>query len=125
MSAHTARVQALAPHVTYIIGIDEDKAMVKLYNEIAIRQGHPTCYMRAIDGDIMKRVWGDLDKDPDTEKLDKDTNEAMKKKATEAEEAAARKRLEPFKDFNLAVIAVGSFLLVLILNDINAHCPRI
>lgn len=45
--------QALAPHVSNIVGVDEDETMTPVYNEIATRLGHATCTMQAYTGNIM------------------------------------------------------------------------
>ena len=102
-----------------------------MYNEIAGRQGHPTCTMTAFDGTLIPNIKAgkppksDKDvknknaknkdvknkdaknkdgnnKDPNNKEAD--DKDADDKNATEAKEA--RKRLEPLKDFDLVVIAV-------------------
>ena len=45
--------QALSPHVSQIIGIDQDEAVVLIYNEFLKRQSHPKCSMQAFVGNLM------------------------------------------------------------------------
>ena len=43
--------------MSYIIGIDYNKGMVDMYNEIAKRMEYSTCTMHAYLGDILPEHW--------------------------------------------------------------------
>ena len=87
--------QALAPHVKTIVGVDEDQAMIRVYNEIAKRQGYPLNSMQAFGGDLT----------PDSQ-TGKTVGIIVDK----------TNKMKIFKEFDLVVVAVRMpFILVVFL----------
>ncbi|KAL8784975.1 MAG: hypothetical protein Q9213_003636 [Squamulea squamosa] len=58
-SNHKCRT-ALATHVASIIGIDNIKCVVDMYNELVKRQDHPTCAMQAFVGNFVPDAKGSI-----------------------------------------------------------------